>query len=803
MKTKLLFLFFFLMCHLSQAQHYATYKEMSSQFSSTLASAETGNDYTRHTSSYPFVFVLHQFSGYEKVFEVWDGSNWTALNKISIVGSTVDLTKWGDRILCSGRIASFNGNAAPIGKYFGFLEYKNGIWDTLPGCTFDSSFYFGNVCATVQNLYICQFVTGKPFVDGGSILSYNDKTSKFNKVVSIEAAWASNFQIVTGKHRLLMTDINMANDQSCIGFAYLDDNDTLIRNTDTAFKKYLFYGIDGTNDHIHAVQVDNFELLEFSDHLIRSRQVKPVGIPKNQPSSSSKFIQVWRGNVIWQWNDYVSSWWFNVLCPGDSVWTSIVKNNIMGTVWSPPMVCKYGVYVRDHKQNKMLELTTGLGARIDGSAFLDLDSNCNFNNKEKALRNYPITIKSSTNQSTVNTGKNGQYEFFVDKGTYQLSAPGMISNCSIPSFNITKTDTSFTRKLPIKGPNHYDYKVELLGASRVRWNSRVIIDAYIENSGYPVDSASIDFKTDPRLTIDSCSIAGIYYSGFTANGKIYDLDHRERRSIRFYAQMDTSVIKPDTVICSTFKSYINFPEKDSSDNNVKLCREVLYSFDPNHKECNAETILPTKSTKLEYYIGFQNEGKDDAYDIVLVDTLSTSLVPETFAIIGYSHPATVSLSGRVLTVTFKNIMLKPKSQDEKGSQGFFTFSIYTKGTLKQGEQVNNTAYIYFDLNKPVVTNTSIVQVKSNNSDITSLMNASRVMLYPNPSSGIFFMHCDEALASEYDVVVYNHTGQVVYSKNSIINDQDNILDLTSCCNGLYVVKICAAGEMYFVKVLIE
>lgn len=803
MKLKLLILSFLLLCHVLKAQHFATYKEMSSQLSSALVSAETGSDYTRHISSYPFVFVLHQMNVYDKVYELWDGSQWTALKKVRIVGSTVELTKWGNRILCSGRIASFDGKAAPKGKYYGFLEYKNGLWDTLRGCTFDSTFNFGNVCATVKNLYIFSNGTGKPFVDGGSISKYDDNTGTFNKVLGIEGAWAANIQILTGKNRLLMTDINKANDQTCVGFAYLDDNDTLIRNTDTAFAKYLFYGIDGTNDHIHAVDVDNYVLLEFSDHLFNTRQTKPIGIPNDRPSSGSKYIQVWKGNVIWQWNDYISSWWFNVICPGDSVWTSIEKNNIMGTVWSTPMVCKYGVYVRDFKQNKMLELSTGLGARIEGSAFLDLDSNCNFNNMEKALRNYPITLKSNAVQSTVNTDKNGQYEFYVDKGSYQVSALGVITNCSIPTLNVTKTDTSFSRKLPIKGPNHFDYKVSLLGASRVRWNSHVIIDAFVENKGYPIDSASIEFKTDPRLIIDSCSIAGISYTGSTATGKIYDMGHHEWRSIRFYAIMDTSVIKPDTVICSIFKSYINYPEKDSSDNSVKLCREVLYSFDPNHKACNLETIAPGKSTKLEYYIGFQNEGKDDAYDIVLVDTLSTSLVPESFAIIGYSHPASVSLSGRVLTVTFKNIMLKPKSQDEKGSQGFFTFSINTKSLLKPGEQVSNTAYIYFDLNKPVVTNTSIVKVEENITYISSLMNTGGINVYPNPSSGLFYIHCDRAHASEYDLVVYNYSGQIVYSKNNSINDQDNLLDLSSFSSGLYVLKVDVAGESYWVKVVVE
>ncbi|PSJ23904.1 hypothetical protein B7P34_36265, partial [Streptosporangium nondiastaticum] len=54
------------------------------------------------------------------------------------------------------------------------------------------------------------------------------------------------------------------------------------------------------------------------------------------------------------------------------------------------------------------------------------------------------------------------------------------------------------------------------------------------------------------------------------------------------------------------------------------------SFDPNIKEVYPTTISPNQSEWLTYTVHFQNTGNDTAYLVVLKDTLSQDLMPETF-----------------------------------------------------------------------------------------------------------------------------------------------------------------------------
>jgi uncharacterized repeat protein (TIGR01451 family) len=110
---------------------------------------------------------------------------------------------------------------------------------------------------------------------------------------------------------------------------------------------------------------------------------------------------------------------------------------------------------------------------------------------------------------------------------------------------------------------------------------------------------------------------------------------------------------------------------------------------------------------MEYLIQFQNTGTDTAYQIVIVDTLSSLFHYATFNLLSNSHPATWQLSPRgTLTLTFKNINLLDSLHNEPRSHGYFKYEIKLKDTIATGTALSNTAAIYFDYNAPVLTNAS-------------------------------------------------------------------------------------------------
>ncbi|MCS7074896.1 MAG: T9SS C-terminal target domain-containing protein, partial [Bacteroidia bacterium] len=135
------------------------------------------------------------------------------------------------------------------------------------------------------------------------------------------------------------------------------------------------------------------------------------------------------------------------------------------------------------------------------------------------------------------------------------------------------------------------------------------------------------------------------------------------------------------------------------------------SYDPNDKQVQPTSILPNQVTELRYLIRFQNTGTDTAFTVIIRDTLNPKLDISTFRILGASHPYTYSIQDQqVLHVFFHNILLPDSFTNEPKSHGYVQYAIKCKPGLTNGTVIPNTAYIYFDFNTPIQTNTVTTQV---------------------------------------------------------------------------------------------
>jgi uncharacterized repeat protein (TIGR01451 family) len=148
-------------------------------------------------------------------------------------------------------------------------------------------------------------------------------------------------------------------------------------------------------------------------------------------------------------------------------------------------------------------------------------------------------------------------------------------------------------------------------------------------------------------------------------------------------------------------------DNNAVNNSIFYCYEVVNSMDPNNKEVYPSMVSPSYSDYLTYTIHFQNVGTASAANIRIMDTLNSSLDLTTFQLIKYSHANNVTLIGNVLTVRFPGINLPDSLNDPDGSTGFLQYRIKPKQNLPAGTQIENTAWIYFDYNAPIVTNTSV------------------------------------------------------------------------------------------------
>ncbi|MFN7847541.1 MAG: T9SS type A sorting domain-containing protein, partial [Bacteroidota bacterium] len=232
-------------------------------------------------------------------------------------------------------------------------------------------------------------------------------------------------------------------------------------------------------------------------------------------------------------------------------------------------------------------------------------------------------------------------------------------------------------------------------------------------------------------------------------------------------------------------------DADTTNNVYDFCYQVVNSYDPNMKEVYPVNVLPGYDDWFTYTIHFQNTGNAPAFNIRLRDTLDANLDINTFEIRGYSHPAIVSINGNILTVRFNNIMLPDSTTDYEGSMGYFQYRIKPLSNLPLGTQIENTAYIYFDYNAPIITNTTQNSFQLV-TDLKSIdAKESNFVIYPNPSSGIYFFKDNRNLQS---IEVYNMMGELILSQGNAKQ-----INLQAFPKGIYVARINGACVKRLVK----
>lgn len=188
-----------------------------------------------------------------------------------------------------------------------------------------------------------------------------------------------------------------------------------------------------------------------------------------------------------------------------------------------------------------------------------------------------------------------------------------------------------------------------------------------------------------------------------------------------------------------------FPLENPDPSIASDCRENTAAYDPNDKSASVigldEERFIRSGTDLEYLIRFQNTGTDTAFRVVILDTLSQWLRPESVRPGATGHPYSFELlEGGILRFSFDNIMLPDSNVNEPASHGFIQFWVRQQADTPPGTRIENTAAIYFDQQTPVITNTvfhtigdHLIQAASNDEEAQETWGA--LTVFPNPSAG--------------------------------------------------------------------
>ena len=177
----------------------------------------------------------------------------------------------------------------------------------------------------------------------------------------------------------------------------------------------------------------------------------------------------------------------------------------------------------------------------------------------------------------------------------------------------------------------------------------------------------------------------------------------------------------------------------------------------------------------------------------MLDTVDTRLPLKEITINSASHPYLFAVINNVLFWRFDGIMLPGVKTDEPRSHGWIRYSSKLAQGLPIGTEILNKAYIYFDYEKPVITNNALIRLVQDTLAMgmpakPKALNET-LRLYPNPAGNFFVL---ENTGAETELIeIYSLIGE----KTQVLNlkkETQLIINTTEWKSGVYFIKCGSA-----------
>ena len=448
---------------------------------------------------------------------------------------------------------------------------------------------------------------------------------------------------------------------------------------------------------------------------------------------------------------------------------------------------------------------------IFGFTYKDMNADCSINLGDSGLKNMPLKIYDNSNNLLGQTysALNGVYDFPQTIGTYSVvvdttaSVPYMVQ-CTHPGLDSVVTvatiDTNINFSLTCKpgfdvgvqsvlnyglvfpGQQHAIYTITGDLSQWYNLNCAAGISGQVQISV----SGPVTYVA-PAAGALTPSVAGnVFTYNITDFGTVNIMT-----AFNLVLSTNTNAHAGDT-ICVNINVTPTAGDNNPSNNNYSFCYQVVNSHDPNFKETYPINVAPAYNNWFTYTIHFQNTGSSAALDVRLIDTLDANLDLKTFQLINYSHQNTTQLNGNLLAFNFSNINLPDSTTNKAASSGFVQYRIKPKANLPAGTQIKNTAYIYFDYNPAIVTNTSLNNFTAPSS-INQLSNNNAIKIYPNPSNNKITIDANDVI----DVKLFDVLG------NEIISTKQNQIDVSNFNDGVYFIQVQTKQNSYTQKIMVQ
>lgn len=439
---------------------------------------------------------------------------------------------------------------------------------------------------------------------------------------------------------------------------------------------------------------------------------------------------------------------------------------------------------------------------IVGFTYQDNNMTCLKDSGDLGLKNVPMKILDNTSAQIgkTYTALNGVYQFLNTGNTYNIivDTAGMPfdASCIYPGLDSTVIATALDTNInfSLKCKPGVDIGIQSVHRSCIVFPGQthyLSLNAGDMSKRYNLNCAAgvggiLRFNITgpvnymgPAPGALTPTVVGNYFSYAIADFATIN----NETDFKIMLQPFTSAQAGD-LICINAKIDPSTADINSSNNEVTACYAVQNSHDPNIKEVYPVNVEFGYRDWFTYTIHFQNTGNAPAFNIMLKDTMDSELDLNTFQVTDYSHVNNTTLNGNVLTVYFPNIQLPDSATDAEGSIGFIQYRLKAKTTWKPPHKIKNTAYIYFDFNAPIVTNTTYNSYIDMPTSVSEKQKDSYA-IYPNPTNGIFTIEFSSK--EKQNIQILDIAGNIVLLQ-TIENGKGNI-DANHLAAGIYNVNI--------------
>lgn len=427
---------------------------------------------------------------------------------------------------------------------------------------------------------------------------------------------------------------------------------------------------------------------------------------------------------------------------------------------------------------------------ITGTLTFDMDGNgCGAGDYQSD--NIKVKINDGTNNGYTFTNSLGQYTFFTQAGNYTLT-PVFENNWftttpAAPAVNFANNSNNTATQNFCVAPNGVHVDVELaiapVSAAQPGFDASYLVS--YKNKGNQVADGGIFiyFPTSVMDYVSGIPAAGSGSADESTGSIVYEypvLMPFESQSFVLNFNLNSPAeapplnngdMLPFTTMMTPFAA-----DENQSDNNRPMTQTVTGSFDPNDITClEGATQPPSAIGKyLHYLVNFENTGTAaTSFVVVKHDINPADYDINTVELLNASHPVTTRITDNRIEFIFENLALAA------ADHGNILFKLKSKSNLVAGDNVINSANIYFDYNLPVQTNdaSTVFQVLSTG-DFTQ---DDSVAVYPNPSRGLVTIKANSQIKS---VELYDVQGRLLQSVSGSAG-----IDISQRAAGIYFMKV--------------